>query len=236
MDATVALVKNVRIIAAFQKDKNISYISHLDVQRTLQRAFRRADLPLAYTNGFNPHPKLSFATALATGFSSSEEWIDVELEKSICPEDFVNQVNLSLPDGLLFTKAFEVDSSLDSLSKMLCSARYSISISWEQDVQEKEIASALERIMSSEVVVVLKKTKSGTKPTNIRPDIIEAYLIDETDKPLRIELLGKLTAAGGLRVETFLNALYELIGVSGFASVHRSGMYFIGSDLLPCLS
>ena len=70
----------MKIIAAFEKTKEISYTSHLDVQRTLQRAFRRANLPLAFSKGFNPHPKLSFATALATGYTSAGEWLEVELE------------------------------------------------------------------------------------------------------------------------------------------------------------
>jgi radical SAM-linked protein len=231
-----ALVKNVRIIAAFQKDKDISYISHLDVQRTLQRAFRRADLPLAYTNGYNPHPKLSFATALATGFSSTAEFVDIEFEKEIEPDVFLEKVNEMLPCGIHFVKAFVADSSLDTLSKLLCSAKYSISFNWEEEVSKSQVEEALQTILNSTEVVVLKKTKSGVKPTNIRPDILEAHVVDFTDESFGIELTGKLTAAGGLRVETFLNALYETIGVSGFASVHRSGMYFIGSDLLPRLS
>ena len=156
-----ALVNSVRIIAAFQKNKEISYISHLDVQRTLQRAFRRADLPLAYTNGFNPHPKLSFATALATGFSSAAEWVDIEFEREISPEIFLQRVNCALPGGLRFVKAFEADSSVDTLSKLLCCARYIISFSWEQEVSKEQIAVALNEIMSSTEVSVLKKTKSG---------------------------------------------------------------------------
>ena len=73
----------MRIIAAFEKTKELSYTSHLDVQRTLQRTFRRAALPLAYSKGFNPHPKLSFATALATGYTSAGEWFEVELDQAL---------------------------------------------------------------------------------------------------------------------------------------------------------
>ena len=231
-----ALVNSVRIIAAFQKDKGISYTSHLDVQRTLQRAFRRAQLPLAFTKGYNPHPKLSFATALATGFSSDGEWIEVEFEQPIAPEAFIERANAALPGGLRFVTAFEGDDSIDTLSKLLLCARYTVTLHFGTPVTRKSVEAALADMLASEEIIVQKKTKSGIKPTNIRPEILEAFVTDEPDGPVRIELLGSLTVAGGLRVETFWNALYDRLGVSGFASVHRNSLYFTGTDRLPHLA
>ena len=225
----------MRIIAAFQKDKGISYTSHLDVQRTLQRAFRRANLPLAYTKGFNPHPKLSFATALATGFSSAGEWIDVELEQDVSPEDFIARANAAVPSGMRFVTAFVADDTIDTLSKLLCSARYTISLFWENPISKEQIEAALKQLLNEKEVIVQKKTKSGIRPTDIRPEILEAFVLDDSDAPVQIELLGSLTVSGGLRVETFLNALYDRLGVTGFATVHRTAMYFTGTDRLPCL-
>lgn len=225
----------MRIIAAFQKDKGISYTSHLDVQRTLQRAFRRANLPLAYTKGFNPHPKLSFATALATGFSSAGEWIDVELEQDVSPEDFIARANAAVPSGMRFVTAFVADDTIDTLSKLLCSARYTISLFWENPVSKAQIEAALKQLLNEKEVIVQKKTKSGIRPTDIRPEILEAFVLDDSDAPVQIELLGSLTVSGGLRVETFLNALYDRLGVTGFATVHRTAMYFTGTDRLPSL-
>ena len=225
----------MRIIAAFQKDKGISYTSHLDVQRTLQRAFRRANLPLAYTKGFNPHPKLSFATALATGFSSAGEWIDVELEQDVSPEYFIARANAAVPSGMRFVTAFVADDTIDTLSKLLCSARYTISLFWENPVSKEQIEAALKQLLNEKEVIVQKKTKSGIRPTDIRPEILEAFVLDDSDAPVQIELLGSLTVSGGLRVETFLNALYDRLGVTGFATVHRTAMYFTGTDRLPSL-
>lgn len=225
----------MRIIAAFQKDKGISYTSHLDVQRTLQRAFRRANLPLAYTKGFNPHPKLSFATALATGFSSAGEWIDVELEQDVSPEDFIARANAAVPSGMRFVTAFVADDTIGTLSKLLCSARYTISLFWENPASKAQIEAALKQLLNEKEVIVQKKTKSGIRPTDIRPEILEAFVLDDSDAPVQIELLGSLTVSGGLRVETFLNALYDRLGVTGFATVHRTAMYFTGTDRLPCL-
>ena len=225
----------MRIIAAFQKDKGISYTSHLDVQRTLQRAFRRAGLPLAYSNGYNPHPKLSFATALATGFTSDAEWIEVELEREIAPDRFLSLVNGALPNGMRIATAFAADETIDTLSKMLCAARYTVTLVPDMPVERAQAEAALQALLASEEVIVEKKTKSGIKPANIRPDILEASVSDDADA-VRMELVGILNVAGGLRVETFVRALYERLGVSGFATVHRSALYFTGSDRLPCLA
>ena len=75
------------------------FVSHLDIQRLLQRAFRRADIPLSYSQGFNPHPQLSFATALSTGYTSDAEWVDVKLDKNMEAGDFLDKVNHVMPEG-----------------------------------------------------------------------------------------------------------------------------------------
>ncbi len=193
-------------------------------------------MPLAYSNGYNPHPKLSFATALATGFSSEGEWIEVELEKDYPVDRFIRQVNGVLPNGMRICTAFVAEESIDTLSKMLCCARYTVTLLFEAPVMREQVASALKSMLCSNEVIVDKKTKSGVKPTNIRPEIIEAFVLDDPEDTIRIELLGTLTVAGGLRVETFLNALYDCLGVTAFATVHRNSLYFTGSDRLPCLS
>ena len=229
------MVISVRIIAAFQKNKEISYISHLDVQRTLQRAFRRAELPLAYTNGFNPHPKLSFATALATGFSSAAEWIDLELEEEIVPEEFIRRVNSSLPGGLQFHTAFAGDETIDTLSKLLRGARYTITLFPDAPLTKAELQDALGSMLDNQEIMVMKKTKGGNRLTNIRPEIIKAFVPETSDSLLQIELIGTLTVSGGLRVENFLHALFDRIGMTGYAQVHRISVCFDGTDKLPHL-
>ncbi len=225
----------MRIIAAFQKSKEISYISHLDVQRTLQRAFRRANLPLAYTNGFNPHPKLSFASALATGFSSTAEWIDIELDGDIIPDEFIRRANAALPAGLRFHTAFSADDSIGTLSKLMNSAQYSIKLFPDNPVTKDTVQKSLRSLLKEPEIIVIKKTKSGDRLTDIRPDIIEAFVSDSSDSIIQIELTGTLTVSGGLRVETFLHALFERLCTTGYTEVNRVSICFTGTDKLPRL-
>ncbi len=225
----------MRIIAAFQKNKEISYTSHLDVQRTLQRAFRRANLPLAYSKGFNPHPKLSFATALATGYTSDGEWFEVELDRSIALEDFIARVNAALPDGMRIVEAFEADDSIDTLSKLIRAAHYELTVHFDAPVTEEEVKNAVQSIMGNQPVIVDKKTKSGVKPADIRPDILEATVKEVSDSSAILDVVGTLTAAGGLRAETFVRALFDRLHLNGFFTAHRISLCFEGSDRLPRL-
>ena len=225
----------MRIIAAFQKNKEISYTSHLDVQRTLQRSFRRAELPLAYSKGFNPHPKLSFATALATGYTSSGEWFEVELDRSIEPQTFIERVNSVLPDGMRIVEAFEADDSIDTLSKLIRAAKYELTVHFVAPVSEQNVKDAVQSIMDTDTVIVDKKTKSGIKAANIRPDILEASVKDVSESYAILDVVGTLTAAGGLRAETFVRALFDRLHLNGFFTAHRISLYFEGSDRLPRL-
>ena len=225
----------MRIIAAFQKNNEISYTSHLDVQRTLQRAFRRAELPLAYSKGFNPHPKLSFATALATGYTSSGEWFEVELETPIDLQSFTDRVNHALPDGMQIVDAFEADDSIDTLSKLIRAARYELTVRFETPVAKGAVTDAVQAIMASETVITDKKTKSGIRPTDIRPDILEASVKAESVHSAIIDVVGSLTAAGGLRAESFVRVLFDRLHLNGFYTAHRIHLYFEGSERLPRL-
>ena len=225
----------VKIIAAFEKTKELSYTSHLDVQRTLQRAFRRADLPLAFSKGFNPHPKLSFATALATGYTSAGEWIEVELDGAVTPEAFTERVNAALPNGLRFVSAFVAEDGFPTLSKMLIAAKYFITLYLDAPITEETLHTAVGELLSSDEVIVEKKTKSGIKPANIRPEILEAEAISVSDSTAVVAVVGTLNAAGGLRAETFARALFERLSVNGRFTAHRTALCFEGSDRLPRL-
>ena len=225
----------MRIIAAFQKNKEISYTSHLDVQRTLQRAFRRANLPLAYSKGFNPHPKLSFATALATGYTSDGEWFEVELDRPIEPQTFIDRVNPVLPDGMRVVEAFEADDGIDTLSKLIRAAHYELTVHFDAPVSEQQVQNAVRSIMGNDPVIVDKKTKSGVKPADIRPDILEASVKEVSDSTAILDVVGTLTAAGGLRAETFVRALFDRLHLNGFFTAHRISLCFEGSDRLPRL-
>ena len=182
----------MRIIAALHERGRAAYLSHLDMQRTLQRALRRADMPLLYSQGFNPHPLMAFAGALSTGFESEREWFDVRLEGDIGPQDFEARLNAVLPEGMSVSHAMEAPEDLSTLTGRLAAARYTLWVRPERACTAAEVGSALDTLLHSEELMVQKRTKSGAMvPQNIRPQLYEARLTGEDGGSFTLDVLGE---------------------------------------------
>ncbi len=225
----------MKLIAAYQKNRAIAYTSHLDVQRTLQRAFRRADLPLAYSNGFNPHPLMSFATALKTGYTSACEWFALELVSPVAPDAFLARVNAVLPMGMQVSDAFVGDDA-EILSRAVRASRYRVEVHFDAPVERETLQSALSTLLSGTEILINKRTKSGMRQADIRPQILKAALTEASGSLAVFDLVGTLTVDGGLPVDSFFQALFDRMDSSGVLLVHRARMYFDGIAGLPCLS
>ena len=224
----------MKIIAAYQKGTEIAMISHLDIQRTLQRAFRRAGLPLLYSNGFNPHPQFSFATAAATGMSSEQEWFEVQLSDEISPEEFVRRANETMPKGMSVSQAFVAPENFGSLSAKLRAAGYRIDLAFTEAVSEEKLQNTLAEMLAGEIIIN-KRTKGGIKPVDMRPYILRVSVGQVEGDQAALLVLGKLQADGGLRVDAFIDALLERLDAHASYEIHRTHMYFAEDGLLPHL-
>ena len=226
----------MRIIAALHEKGRAAYLSHLDMQRTLQRSLRRADMPLQYSQGFNPHPLMAFAGALSTGFESEREWFDVRLDGEIAPADFEARLNAVLPEGMAVSHAMEAPEGLSTLTGHLAAARYTLWVRPEKAVMAAEVNSALNQLLASSELMVQKRTKSGAMvPQNIRPQLYEARLTGRDGESFTLDVLGELTAGGGLRTEAFVNVLLDFLGSAGSFKCRREEMYFDEVPGLPSL-
>ncbi len=108
-----------RLRLTFSRGEELKYISHLDLMRLWQRALRRAHIPLAYSQGFSPHPKLSLAAPLAIGVTSSGELMDIFLDHRVSPHFFINAVSKQLPPGIDISEVIEVGLGLPSLQSQV---------------------------------------------------------------------------------------------------------------------
>ena len=157
------MLKNVRIV--FSKTGRAKYVSHLDLMRTMTRAFRRAQIPLWYTEGFNRHPYLTFAAPLSLGHEGLRETVDIRLEEDMPFDGLVMQLNAALPEGIVVVEAVEaVDKAKD-----LVSAEYELTLYCKADV----VLSAL----SATELIVKKRTKKKTMKTiDLKPYFENAVL------------------------------------------------------------
>lgn len=210
----------MRIIASFYKHDEVRFVSHLDMQRLFQRAFRRAGLPLSYSKGFNPHPLLSFATALSVGYTSECEYFDVFLDEKIDADEFRSRVNAVLPEGVAVTKAVDAGEMKASLTTLMRSADYFARLDFDREVTSDELENALASLLTGEIIVE-KKTKGGMKDVDIRPLLISVNLIDCSEGSAILYIKGKLTAEGGLPLELLFGAISEKVSASAVSTVNR---------------
>ncbi len=207
----------MRMIAEFEKLGRMSWFSHLDLQSTMQRALRRAKLPVRYSQGFNPHVNLSFATALSVGLNSTCEILDVEMEAEISPEEFVEKLNAALPEGLKCHKAALIDDKAPALMALMKEAEYTIK------VKGIDLTEKVDVLRNSEEILTEKRTKTTTKTVNIRPMIHDLSCSFDGETSTILAVLEN-TNANCLKVDLFMQALCE---GTPFSSV-RTGFYANG--------
>ena len=144
----------------FKKEGLARFISHLDLMRTFERAFRRAELPIAFSQGFNPRPKMTFASALSVGISSSSEYLDVEFSEDVSASDVALKLNPALPEGIKVTDVKMADEAI-SLS-MLNGAKYVVRLALNE-VDLEELKKSTKGLLEQKEIIIEKRTKSGKK-------------------------------------------------------------------------
>ena len=207
------------MIAEFEKMGRMSWFSHLDLQNTMQRALRRAQLPVAYSQGFNPHVLTSFATALSVGCQSRGEVMEVEMAGEISPEEFAEKLNACLPDGLKVRRCAPVPDSAPALMAKVAEAGYDIT------APNADLTQAVEAFLKAEEVMVEKRSKTKTRLVNIRPMVHEITCAFD-GKDSRLSLVLEQTNANALKVELVMQALAP---EQEFRFV-RTALYAAGSD------
>ena len=151
----------------FEKTGNGIWISHLDLMRVFQRAFRRSGLLIRHTQGYNPHAFVSLALPLSVGTASHCELLEFDLaERSVALETLPELINEKLPAGIHCVRAYEAERKLRDLRYL----RTQVALEYDRGVSENA-AAAIKGLFSSESIQVEKKTKGGMAQVEIRPMI-----------------------------------------------------------------
>ncbi len=160
---------------AYSMTGTIKFLSHLDLMQVFARGARRAGLPVAYSQGFNPHPKISLGPAHVVGIASLEEWGDMELTEPVEPDDFVRALCAALPKGLEVFAAYDLPPGTPSLQASLDGADYLVEV---DGVTEESLQAALDQVMASESLLYEKRSPKGKKLLELRPGIYDLRLED----------------------------------------------------------
>ncbi len=209
------------------------FISHLDMIRTFERSFRRADLPLAFTQGFNPRPRISFTPALSVGITSSSEYMDVEFEETVSPEDAVTRLNAVLPEGIQIIKAETADNKIPL--SVVNAATYMVKTALDEENPD-ELEKAINNLLNREEIIIEKSTKSGAKSVNIAPFIYNMKLLSNTNGTADICMEVSIGQQGSASPKLIIFELEKLLAKKlEIVSIHREEIFYLNENnkILP---
>ena len=211
----------MRALIRFGKRDRLRFISHLDLQRFFQRAVNRTGLPVAWSQGFNPHPVMSFGSALALGWTSEYEVIDIKLSAPMGRRRTEDAVRAALPEDLPVLEARMVDDKHPAPMALVRMSDYRIALGGP-DAQR--VYDQVPAFLAREHVMAVKKTKSGEKEIDIRP---LALALEKTDGGLYARLM--LTEQNTLKPDLLVKALADMAGV-GVPETRIHRLMLLGAD------
>ncbi len=169
----------------FEKTGNAVWISHLDLMRLFQRAFKRAGLPLKHTQGFNPRPSVSIALPLSVGVQSHCELLDFELDDdTLTNNDICSRLNDTLVDGVRVLQVYSNGRKLRDLALLACV----INLEYDRG-DAAEAARCIQSLFTRESIVIQKKSKNGIVEQDILPMIHKLTVSVIDDNTVRMDSL-----------------------------------------------
>jgi radical SAM-linked protein len=203
----------LRLRVRFRRGEELKFISHLDIIRLWVRALRRAQIPLEYSEGFSPHPKISLAVPLSIGVTADNELMDICITRVVSPHWFVNTVNQQLPEGLKVLEASPIGLNVPSLQSQVRFAQYLIEV--KTDNSEEEIKTTIDHLLSLESLPWHHERDTGRRSYDLRDLIDDIWLIDSNPSFCLLGMRLKCDESGSGRPEQVALAL-------GFAEYPKS--------------
>ena len=228
----------VRYLIKFTKESHIKFIAHLDLMRTIHKVIRRSELPVAYSQGFNPHIQCSLAQPLSVGVYSEGEYMDLILVEDMPIEEVISRLNEKTASGIKFISAkkfilIDNERKLPQAMALIDACRYTIKMKYNDvNLLEKE----MEELIKDEDWTTIKKSKRGETEVNIKPLVFELkYWLK--DNALVLNTLLRSGSKEHLSAEALINLIKKRtsnVKEDAFIDIKREDMYFYkGEKLIP---
>lgn len=213
------------------KGNEIGYVSHLDFAGTIERAVRRAKLPAAYSEGFNPHMKLAFASALAVGVTSEAEYLDLDLTEELDIANIEAKLKLQLPAGIELKAARYVGERSQALMAIVNLATYEVTVPLTPETGWETAQASINNFNSEVEVIYVKETPKGRREIDIKEYLaapVNVKLAADNQPTMIINLSIKITPTGSVKPAEVLAVLTGSFGLPAdkdSALIHRSGLF-----------
>jgi len=208
-----------RLRLSYGRGEEARFISHLDTMRCWERIFRRGGVPIEYTHGFTPHPRIAFGAPLAVGFTSDRELMDVWLRTWMPPDSVVMLARREVPGGFTVYDALEVPLSAPSLQSVIRSAIYKCTAAHPAGLDGAQ--RAVDAFLDAECVSHEVTRGDSVKTIELRPMVRSIELSETADGEYDIVMQVSLSQEGTVRPEHVL----DVLGFSTPATmIHRAGV------------
>lgn len=217
----------------FRKTREGRFMSHLDLMHTWERVIRRSQLPLAFSQGFNPHPKINFASALAVGTTSDGEYMDMELTADLPLEQVKQELDRAMPPAFEVTAMKVVTGKVPSLMSIIERGRYQLRLEFVEEVTQQQLEDAIEEFWKREEIIIYryKKNSKDKKAVNIRPGVYEMKLTADGRYAV-LDILVQSGNEGNIRPEEVAYGLMSagMPAVQHVVRIHRLGLYLFDKE------
>lgn len=194
-----------RLRVRFCRGEELKFISHLDIIRLWVRALRRARIPLEYTEGFSPHPRISLAVPLSVGVTADNELMDISITKVVSPHWFVDTVNRQLPEGMKVLEATPISPNVPSLQSQVRFTQYQVEV--QTGKNEEEIKTDVDRLLALESLPWHHERDTGRKSYDLRNLIDDIWLTEMKTSSCVMGMILRCDESGSGRPEQVALAL-----------------------------
>ncbi len=232
-----------RYLVKFSKQGYIRYTSHLDMMRLFQRSFKRANIALAYSQGFHPHPKMSIAQPLSLGFTSVGEYIEVELQAS--REDIKEKLNAIMPEGMEILEVKPIKAGTKSLAALIEYGKYNITFIPEKKITEEGLNQIVQDFIAQDEIQAVKFQKKSNKETvmDLKPLVYEqnlkVYKRKDDNNRFMLTATIKTGSISNLNPDLLFKEFLKFSSLAileGSIQIHRVDLYYADDNQLKQLS
>jgi radical SAM-linked protein len=218
----------MRLRLKFSKGEPVRYISHLDLARVFERAIRRAKLPVAMSEGFNPHMKVAYASALSVGVTSDCEYIDIELREEASAEEMTAALKQQLPIGFKLVQYRMIQQISKALMAVVNLADYTITAPVQVSTDAGQLKQLLEQFCIAQSITFVRHSPKGNRTIDLRPLVDMIQVTGCSTEGATFFLRTFITDKGSLKPQELMRVLVERFGLPLAGEnprVHRSALY-----------
>ena len=221
----------MKIRIKYQREGAVRFLGHLDMMRYFQKAIRRAEIDICYSEGYSPHQIMSFATPIGVGITSEGEYFDIEVHSSLSSRDAIAALNATMVDGILVTGYVLLPDNAKTAMSLVAAADYRLTYKegFISPLGVKEWQSAIrENFLEQEQFRIIKQTKKSEREVDLKPLVYRLEVRENTLRQPEFLICVSTGSNDNIKPDLVLSSIYEKLGLTYDANaiqVHRVETY-----------